>query len=102
MFDHANIAITGTRVSAGVLAAMLAADGWAPKREPRGRFEARKPVKASASKGRSVRKVVERDMAEALPAGHPVSWAALWGADKVPAFPGLVPMGGRELVGGLH
>nr|WP_294915926.1 transcriptional regulator [uncultured Neokomagataea sp.] len=107
MFNQANIGAAGARVSAGALAAMLASDGWAPKPGVKTRAAVRVSSRAVAAAKGSVkasvsRKVVERETAEALPAGHPVSWAALWGADKVPAFPGLVPMGGRELVEGIH
>jgi len=84
------------RVSASALAAMLASDGWLPEqgsaRKGRGR-SARKTSEASASR---MRTVTDRETAETLPAGHPVSWSALWGADLVPVFPGLQPMGGRE------
>ncbi|GBR44181.1 hypothetical protein [Neokomagataea thailandica] len=101
MFHQTNIGGVGARVSSGALAAMLASDGWVPKKKTEGAaykaFAAKKPIKA-----RIARKMVERDTMEALPAGHSVTWAALWGADKVPAFPGLVPMGGRELVTGIH
>lgn len=42
----------------------------------------------------------ERDTMETLPAGHPVSWGALWGEgfprDGVPDFPGLRPIGAFE------
>ncbi|GBR39086.1 hypothetical protein AA101099_1512 [Neoasaia chiangmaiensis NBRC 101099] len=43
----------------------------------------------------------ERESAEPLPAGHPVSWSALWGTDEaarrpVPRFPGLPPIGALE------
>ena len=83
------------RVSASALAAMLASDGWLPEqpsaRKGRGR-SARKTSEASVSR---VRMGTDRET-EALPAGHPVSWNALWGADLVPGFPGLQPMGGRE------
>ncbi|MBR0560348.1 transcriptional regulator [Neokomagataea anthophila] len=106
MFNQTNIVGAGARVSAGALAAMLAADGWAPKLVGKSRLSAgvSGTLSGGKKKGTKVasRKVVERDTVEALPAGHPVSWAALWGADKVPAFPGLVPMGGRELVEGIH
>jgi len=41
----------------------------------------------------------ERDGLEALPAGHAVSWAALWAGEMVPRFPGPAPMGTAEAAG---
>ncbi len=85
------------RVSASALAAMLASDGWLPEqgnaRKGRGR-SARKTSEVAASRARMM---ADRETVEALPAGHPVSWNALWGADLVPVFPGLQPIGGRDV-----
>jgi hypothetical protein len=73
----------GGRVSAEAVAASLAGDGWQRKRRvPRG-------------PGRPML-LPDREGAEALPAGHPVTWAALWGREGTPRFPGLTPMGGPE------
>lgn len=84
------------RVSASALAAMLASDGWLPEQGSARKGRGRSARKTSAASVSRVRTVTDRETAEALPAGHPVSWNALWGADLVPVFPGLQPMGGRE------
>lgn len=84
------------RVSASALAAMLASDGWLPEREGVRKKRGRPSKKASGAFSSRARVVTDRETAEALPAGHPVSWNALWGADLVPVFPGLQPMGGRD------
>ncbi|GBR55010.1 hypothetical protein AA106555_1903 [Neokomagataea thailandica NBRC 106555] len=106
MFDHGNVVSNGARVSAGVLAAMLAEDGWSPKVKPfkteKVGFAASSVAAQAKKKVRIARKVIDRETAEALPAGHSVTWAALWGADKVPVFPGLVAMGARDVVGSFH
>lgn len=84
------------RVSASALAAMLASDGWLPEQGIARKGRRRSAKKTSGTSSSRVRMVTDRETAEALPAGHPVSWNALWGADLVPVFPGLQPMGGRE------
>lgn len=66
------------RVSAESLAALLASEEWRPAR-PRS--------------SERVRFIPERDRFEALPAGHQVSWAAVWAGEAVPLFPGLRPIG---------
>ncbi|WP_367160680.1 hypothetical protein ABUE34_05090 [Kozakia baliensis] len=47
---------------------------------------------------RRTNRLRERDQAgsEALPSGHPISWAALWPADATPRFPGLRSIGAWE------
>ncbi|GBD57485.1 transcriptional regulator [Gluconobacter wancherniae] len=84
------------RVSASAVAAMLATDGWIPGSE---RSRHRKKGNGTSSRerrGSAGRTASERERADALPAGHPVSWNALWGGDRVPAFPGLLPIGAHE------
>ncbi|MBF0877413.1 transcriptional regulator [Gluconobacter cerevisiae] len=85
------------RVSASALAAMLASDGWLPERGNARKGRRRSVQKTSGASFPKARIVTDRETAEALPAGHPVSWNALWGADLVPVFPGLQPMGGRDV-----
>lgn len=84
------------RVSASALAAMLASDGWLPERGSVRKGRRRSAQKTSGKSTPRARVVIDRETAEALPAGHPVSWNALWGADLVPVFPGLQPMGSRD------
>lgn len=72
------------KVSAEEVAAALALDGQA-KKFPR-------PQSFFSRRGS-----VDRDGSEALPSGHPVSWGALWQAEAMPRFPGLMPMGMPEM-----
>ncbi|EHH67001.1 hypothetical protein [Gluconobacter morbifer] len=88
------------RVSASAVAAMLASDGWRPKQG--GRRRGRKPGRKKAVTSVAGRPGLERDTVEALPAGHPVTWKALWGTDLAPAFPGLRPMGSHETIQEIH
>ncbi|WP_249203124.1 transcriptional regulator [Gluconobacter kondonii] len=85
------------RVSANALAAMLASDGWLPERGNARKGRRRSDQKTFKTSSLRARMTTDRETAEALPAGHPVSWNALWGADLVPVFPGLQPMGGRDV-----
>lgn len=94
---------TPRRVSASAIAAMLAADSWKPLRKEARNRSMRKAKKiAKVSGGTPKRLVVDRESAEALPPGHPVSWNALWGADRVPQFPVLAPMGASAIWESIH
>ncbi len=84
------------RVSASSLAAMLASDGWLPERGSARKGRRRSAQKTSGAASLRTRVITDRETTDALPAGHPVTWNALWGADLVPVFPGLQPMGGRD------
>lgn len=84
------------RVSADALAAMLASDGWLPEQGGPRRGRGRSAIKTSGRSKQRARLATDRETIDALPAGHPVSWNALWGADLAPVFPGLQPMGGRD------
>ncbi|AQS91825.1 transcriptional regulator [Gluconobacter albidus] len=84
------------RVSASSLAAMLASDGWLPERGSARKGRRRSAQKTSGASSLRTRVITDRETTDALPAGHPVTWNALWGADLVPVFPGLQPMGGRD------
>lgn len=95
---HAKTVQPPRRVSADAIAAMLAADGWRPQPGAEGRKRRGRPRRqAAAGTEGAGRATMERETVEALPPGHPVTWNALWGADLAPAFPPLVPMGGRSV-----
>ncbi|GAD10673.1 hypothetical protein GFGA_1c0523 [Gluconobacter frateurii NBRC 103465] len=94
---------TPRRVSASAIAAMLASDGWQPMRKPAHKKALGKGRKISkVSGGTEKRQVFDRESAEALPPGHPVSWKALWGSDLAPAFPALTPMGASSAWENIH
>lgn len=113
------------RVSPEMIAAFLADDGWAARlrerqeaqaqaesgaRKGRGALRAAVLAGAGVSSGAGRAAAVgvagagrpaaqvrhERDGVEALVAGHPASWRALWRGEAVPPFPGLLPMGTPE------
>ncbi|GAC87890.1 hypothetical protein Gbth_015_017 [Gluconobacter thailandicus F149-1 = NBRC 100600] len=91
------------RISASAIAAILASDGWQPMQKTARKKSAGKGRKISkVSGGTEKRQVVDRESAEALPPGHPVSWKALWGSDLAPAFPALTPMGVSSAWENIH
>ncbi|QDH16796.1 transcriptional regulator [Swingsia samuiensis] len=87
------------RVSANAIAAMLASDGWKPERYERKRPSAvrsKPPKRMVAVDTKDKLHAGERELMEPLRAGHPISWNALWGGDRIPTFPTMSSMGKRE------
>lgn len=93
---------TPRRVSASVIAAMLASESWQPSQKAAGRQSGKRKKISKVSGGTPKRQVIDRESAEALPPGHPVSWRALWGSDLAPAFPALTPMGSASSWENIH
>jgi len=74
------VARHAARVSAEQVAAILASDHAC----------------AAYRRGVVRTRVMEREAQDVLPAGHSVSWGAIWGAGEVPAFPGLQALEARD------